>query len=171
MKRPLGGALPKPLFSPLLSFWLRPHRQSITSALCFSPALCAPPRCQSPAPPSRRPRPPAPASGGARTDRPVLPGRVRHRRCCTSTRSTRGSVRLGTYAHLSCCLSNKLIKFIVFLCFSALVPRPQPYFPQHAGGVAGGGGHYRIHQRLLQRRTTQSVSVVPLLQEKKKIPD
>lgn len=54
---------------------------------------------------------------------------------------------------------------LMFSCFSALVPRPQPYFPQHAGGVAGGGGYFRVHQRLLQRWTTQPVSVRSLLQE------
>uniref|UniRef100_H3DL95 FCH and mu domain containing endocytic adaptor 1 n=1 Tax=Tetraodon nigroviridis TaxID=99883 RepID=H3DL95_TETNG len=58
-----------------------------------SPGLCAPPRCQSPAPPSLPPPPPAPASGAARTDRPVPPGPVRHHRCRTSTRTTKDSVR------------------------------------------------------------------------------
>lgn len=49
--------------------------------------------------------------------------------------------------------------------FSALVPRSQPHFPQRAGGVAGGGGRDRIHQRLLQRWTAQPVSASSLLQE------
>lgn len=70
--------------------------------LCFSPALCARPRCQSPAPPSPPPPPPpAPASGGARTDRPAPPGRVRPHRCRTSTRTTRDSVGLRTHPRAS----------------------------------------------------------------------
>lgn len=79
--QPRGGALPGGV-----------HTASCPS-VCSSPGLCAPPRCQSPAPPSLPPPPPAPASGAARTDRPVPPGPVRHHRCRTSTRTTKDSVR------------------------------------------------------------------------------
>uniref|UniRef100_A0A671WP81 F-BAR domain only protein 1-like n=1 Tax=Sparus aurata TaxID=8175 RepID=A0A671WP81_SPAAU len=65
--------------------------------VCFSLALCVPPRCRSPAPPSPPPPPPAPVSGGlrqgtttgaVRTGRPVLPGQDKHHHCLTSTRTT-----------------------------------------------------------------------------------
>lgn len=143
--------------------------------LCFSPALCARPRCQSPAPPSPPPPPPpAPASGGARTDRPAPPGRDRRHRCRTSTRTTRDSVGLRRHPErpsgdmISVIKSSgppEPIQLFLFPCFSAPVPRSQPHFPQRAGGVACGGGHHRIYQRLLQRWTAQPVSV---LQEKRR---
>lgn len=143
--------------------------------LCSSPALCARPRCQSPAPPSPPPRPPpAPASGGARTDRPAPPGRVRLHRCPTSTRTTRDSVGLRTHPArpsgdmilvMKSSGPPEPIQLLLFSCSSAPVPRPQPYFPQRAGGVACGGGDHRVYQRLLQRWTAQPVSV---LQEKRR---
>lgn len=61
--------------------------------------------------------------------------------------------------------SPEPIQLFLFPCFSAPVPRAQPHFPQRPGGVACGGGHHRIYQRLLQRWTAQPVSV---LQEKRR---
>lgn len=49
-----------------------------------------------------------------------------------------------------------------FVPHSAPVERSQPHFSQYTGGLACGSSHNRVYQCLLQRRTTQPVSMVPL---------
>lgn len=63
-------------------------------------------------------------------------------------------------------LKNHHININIFYLHSSPVARSKSHFPQHTGGLAGGSSNNRIYQRLLQRWTTQSVSMMLLSEEK-----